>query len=405
MSPTPVAHNQDLRRLRDEGYEVQVSENHLLLHHVPYVTPTGAVAYGTLMSTLNLNDDIVGVPDTHVVSFAGERPSRPDGSEVPNLIHTVGRAELAPGLTIDFQFSNKPDAGFGDYYAKMTSYVNILWGYAAQLDPNATPRTYVVHEDEDPDSVFVYADSASTRAGISAISAKLRLSKVAIVGLGGTGSYIFDLVAKTPVKEIHLFDGDRFLQHNAFRAPGAARREDFAAMPFKVEYFRDSYSAMRNGITAHPYDVDETTRSELADMDFVFLAAEGGTTKRLIVEALEAAGVPFIDVGIGVKPTGGALGGILAVTTSTAEDRALVHDRRRIDFSDTDEGDEYDLNIQIADLNALNASLAVIRWKKLFGFYSDLEHEHYSAYTIDGNHLLNEDQPVESESDTDAEAA
>jgi hypothetical protein len=35
----------------------------------------------------------------------------------------------------------------------------------------------------------------------------------------------------------------------------------------------------------------------------------------------------------------------------------------------------------------------VIRWKKLFGYYGDLEDEHYSAYTLDGNHLANDDLP------------
>jgi len=40
----------------------------------------------------------------------------------------------------------------------------------------------------------------------------------------------------------------------------------------------------------------------------------------------------------------------------------------------------------------LNAALAVIKWKKLFGFYFDFEQELSSTYTIDGNHLLNEDQ-------------
>jgi hypothetical protein len=47
----------------------------------------------------------------------------------------------------------------------------------------------------------------------------------------------------------------------------------------------------------------------------------------------------------------------------------------------------------VADLNALNAALAVIRWKKLFGFYSDLEEEHHSVYVIDGNSIANEDSP------------
>ncbi|MDQ0614041.1 hypothetical protein QF046_001682 [Microbacterium sp. W4I4] len=390
MSPSPVARSSDLQRLRAEGYEIEIRDNHLLVHHVPYVTPTREMAYGTLISTLHLNDDQTLAPDTHVVSFIGERPSRVDGSEVSNLLHQKGPIQLTATITADFSFSNKPDAGFADYYEKMTSYASILLGYALQLDPTATPKTYVVHGDDDPDSVFLYADSASSRAGISAINDKLRLGKIAIVGVGGTGSYILDFTAKTPVREIHLFDGDRFLQHNAFRAPGAARQSDFASMPFKVDHFAQIYSAMRRGIHPHPYDIDTQTVAELDDMDFVFLAAEGGPTKQLIIERLQATGIPFVDVGMGLRPHDGRLHGILAVTTGT--DSKADHVPGRIDFSETDEADDYDLNIQIVDLNALNAALAVIKWKKLFDFYADLENEHYAAFTIDGNHLLNEDQ-------------
>ena len=57
---------------------------------------------------------------------------------------------------------------------------------------------------------------------------KLMNHKVAIIGLGGTGSYILDMLAKTPVSEIHLFDGDDFLTHNAFRSPGAASLDDLS---------------------------------------------------------------------------------------------------------------------------------------------------------------------------------
>ena len=41
------------------------------------------------------------------------------------------------------------------------------------------------------------------------------------------------------------------------------------------------------------------------------------------------------------------------------------------------------------ELNALNAALAVIRWKKHREFYLDLGHEARSSYTIDGNHMSN----------------
>jgi hypothetical protein len=47
----------------------------------------------------------------------------------------------------------------------------------------------------------------------------------------------------------------------------------------------------------------------------------------------------------------------------------------------------YDQNIQVADLNALNATMAVIKWKKLSGFYGDYERELNSFYTIDTNAL------------------
>ena len=82
----------------------------------------------------------------------------------------------------------------------------------------------------------------------------------------------------------------------------------------------------------------------------------------------------------------------MRVTTSTADKRDHVRDKMRISFSDRHNNGVYSQNIQIADLNALNAAIAVIKWKKLFGFYMDLEKEHFCTYTIDGNFVNNEDQ-------------
>jgi hypothetical protein len=112
----------------------------------------------------------------------------------------------------------------------------------------------------------------------------------------------------------------------------------------------------------------------------------------MIVEQLEALGLPFIDVGMGVSEVDGSLHGLIRVTTSTPDLRDHVRGSGRISFGRLAEDDDYRSNIQIADLNALNAALAVIRWKKLVGFYLDLDREHFSVYTIDGNALDNEDR-------------
>jgi hypothetical protein len=93
---------------------------------------------------------------------------------------------------------------------------------------------------------------------------------------------------------------------------------------------------------------------------------------------------------MGVYLTDDSLGGVLRVTTVTPAKHDHIQDR--IPFSDGDGNNEYSKNIQIADLNALNAALAVIKWKKLCGFYSDLDREHHCTYTIDGNTLINEDR-------------
>lgn len=109
----------------------------------------------------------------------------------------------------------------------------------------------------------------------------------------------------------------------------------------------------------------------------------------MIVEKLEAIGAGFIDVGMGLELDEGSLGGILRMTASTPEKRD--HARQRISFVGGGAEDIYASNIQVADLNALNAVLAVIKWKKIRGFYRDLEHEHHCTYTTDGNMLINGD--------------
>jgi tRNA A37 threonylcarbamoyladenosine dehydratase len=89
------------------------------------------------------------------------------------------------------------------------------------------------------------------------VTAKLKkVKRLALVGLGGTGSYVLDFVAKTPVSEIHLYDKDPFLQHNAFRAPGAPSLAELEAQTPKATWFKDIYSKMHSGIVDHPVYID-----------------------------------------------------------------------------------------------------------------------------------------------------
>src|SRR5690606_1000317 len=100
--------------------------------------------------------------------------------------------------------------------------------------------------------------------------------------------------------------------------------------------------------------------------------------------------IPFIDAGMGIDlDDKGQLGGILRVTTVVPGKHD--HLNNRIPTSTGGEGGIYASNIQVADLNCLNATMAVIKWKKTIGFYRDVEQEHHTTYTIDSNMLLSEE--------------
>lgn len=241
-------------------------------------------------------------------------------------------------------------------------------------------------------SVFNYVETASDRVGIGALTERLAGLRVAIIGLGGSGSYILDMVAKTPVVEIRLFDPDEFLQHNAFRAPGAPSLDELREAPLKVDYYKGIYERMHRGIVALPHAVTGANLDLLEGIDFAFLSLDAGEAKAAIVERLGQQGATLIDIGMGLELGEAGLAGILRVTTSTPHTRAKPEAPQRIPLAGGGAGDLYASNIQVADLNALNAILAVIKWKKLCGFYCDLEGEHHSTYTLDGNMLLNLDQ-------------
>lgn len=291
MSQQLISRSPDLRRLRDEGYEVEISgSNYLLIHNVPYVTSTKAVARATLASELTLAGDRTASPSTHVVFFTGDYPCRQDGSEIAAIRHNPSTELLAPGLPARFSFSNRPVDGYPDYYAKMARYIDIISHPAKSIDAAATAQTFRPIPDTAGESVFNYLDTASSRVGISAVTDKLKSQRIGVVGVGGTGSYVLDLVAKTPVAEIHLFDRDAFLQHNAFRSPGAPAIEAFESAPKKVEHLRGIYANMHRGIVAHPYHLDASNVGELANLTFVFLCLDKGSAKEPIVEFLEARG-------------------------------------------------------------------------------------------------------------------
>jgi len=388
MLQQQINHSPDLKQLRDEGFEMEVRGGHLIVHHLPYVNQNREIKIGKLISTLTLNNNVTIKPDNHVISFMGEQPCNKDGTVITAIQHANPNQQLFDGIVMNFSFSNKPPNGYDNYYQKVTRYIEIIIAPAKSIDPSVTANTFKLIEDVDEESAFKYVDTNTSRANINQLNSKFKGQRIAIIGLGGTGSYILDLVAKTPVNEIMLFDGDVFLQHNAFRAPGAPSIESLKLQMKKVDYFASIYSQMHNGIKPFPENITEKNIELLKECTYVFICIDSNIARSLIISKLKNFAVSFIDVGLGVNIADENLVGTLRVTVGT--DQKNDHIPNRIG-SETIDDNEYSTNIQIADLNAFNALLAVMKWKKMCGFYQDLKEAHNTTFTINTGQLIHED--------------
>ena len=365
-----VNHNDDLRRLVEKGYAVAFDTNHLVVRDIPYLDSENKPQVGAIVAKLEFIDQERVTQTDHQVFFAGSVPYELDGKPILNLgggPTQLTLSEASKDVVVKRSFSNKPKSAgkFLDFFEKLESYVAIISGPAIELH-GVTPYTFRVVEDVASDSVFKFHDTLTSRAEITDLAAKFKDDVIAVIGLGGTGAYVLDFVVKTPVREIRAFDLDLFRVHNAFRSPGRLEQTELGQS--KAEVYHRRYENFRTGLSATPMFIDASCPDDLADVTFAFVCVDKGLSRAGIFDLLISKGIPFIDVGMGLNRTRGPLNGMLRATYYPAEHGQKVRAKGLAPMVDSPD-DLYQTNIQISELNALNACLAVIRFKQLRGFY------------------------------------
>ena len=390
MSQQLINHSEDLQKLIEHGLVMDIRNNFLFIYRVPYLTSSRKIKYGILVSRLQLAGLRTKPNPEHTAYFAGETPCKLNGEPL-NIINNSNKQVIADGFEVDMYFSSKPKPdGYRDYYHKIITYINMISAPAKALDEDVTERGKKIDLTES-DSVFNYADTNSNKPELADLGKRFEGQKIGIIGVGGTGSYILDLIAKTPVTEIRIFDGDWFYNNNAFRSPGAASLEDDLMVPKKkVEYFHSIYSRMHKNIVMHPEYLTENNLEGLKNLTFGFINIDKGEIKKKILKYLQSQKIPFMDSGIGVELNKGSLTGLIRNSTCTETKGDHFWNSKYISYGENPEN-LYDKNIQIAELNLLNAGFAVLKWKKLLGFYHDLTGEHNMFYRINANKIQNDE--------------
>ena len=245
---------------------------------------------------------------------------------------------------------------------------------------------------------FHIPNTFEARAGIAPVQDHIRGDRIAIIGLGGTGAFLLDLIAKTPLSEIYLFDSDCVDWHTLMRAPGVPTAEEIeqvrAGSLLKVDYYRSKYSVFRDGIYVRPVRVEnpEMFAEFVAEhpIDFAFICidqfTEGDSARQdAVYQAVSAAGVPFIDSGVSITIEDCAVRG--AVTTTAYEagsdmwEGAVPNSRLH--------GDALGYrNVQLPEVNAAAALFAVMEWRRRTGQYVLESPSFYQKFLLEKGQII-----------------
>lgn len=403
-----ASRNDDIRRLVEKGYAVAVdSSGYLIVRDIPYLDANRALQFGAFVTKLVYTTPEKVKQHNHQVFFTGSPPHNMDGTPIALIGDNPASLTLsaaASDIFVKRQFSNKlvvngEKVDYPDFFAKIENYRTIISGPAMALYPDRAKVFTYRKIKTDNDSVFKISDTLTGRAEIMELSQRFKDEVVVVIGLGGTGAYLLDFLVKTPVKEIRGFDGDLFHIHNQFRSPGRFDGTEGAEFDRpKADVYRARYENLRHGLSlTHKY-IDSTCAEDLKGATFAFVAIDKGSSRKEIFELLIALKIPYIDMGMGLDRKQGSLSGQLRATYYSPEDAQARKDQEFVMLVDHPDA-EYRLNIQIAELNALNAALAIIQYKKIKGFYFDSTTDFHFVFRVPDTKIVARSKDDEAQQD------
>ena len=356
----------------DIGFTVTVGHDVVAAHKVPCLLRGGIVGSCTIEKSF---DPESGKPDERVGRAVHAVRITTDGAQDGRVYHADetpignylnGDEETWSNISIRKGSPSSPEAD--------VSASEVIYRYAKQIMGAVAGSGC-----HDPASLadrgpFKIPNTFEARAAIGPVQDRIRDQRIAIIGLGGTGAYVLDLIAKTPVQAIHALDSDRVDWHNLMRAPGAPTDDEIEFLKKnrldKVAYYHAKYDSLREGIHVHAVRVDSSTRfaeflSEYP-VDYAFVCIDqrkhcDSPRQDVVYAALSEAGVPFIDSGVSITLENDSVSG--AVTTSAYAAGSLAWQDAIPNAKVEGNAPGY-RNVQLPEVNALAASLAVMEWRR-----------------------------------------
>ncbi len=354
------------------GWTVEVEDNLISIVGVPYRKRSGAV--GTCQISVGIQGDGLALRAlenanraAHAALLTGVDKGhayQADGNPVGNMLWTDGTDQCVISIMRD-------DGDYDNAWHALTVYVSRVAGALGE------------EQRKQVEPIFRFEIEGEDDQAMQDWRARARGQRIGIVGLGGVGLWILDMMSKTDVREIRIWDGDDIEGRNLLRAPGWAGQE--AIDNNKAEFYGTQYDQMRRGLSVcGQYWRSDDPVDSFDGLNFVFIAVDKTDVRSALCQKLEEAEIPFVDVGMGIQRRNGRVRGSCQVFFS-GEDPG----RWRIGIPTIEGvGEEEYRALQLADVGALNAALAVGMWRRHIGQYEEETKGWLVRYQIEGNDLL-----------------
>ena len=371
MSAIPTNHDGGLDQVVQTGLDYTIEGDTLTVGPIPYRLKNGGVDHGELICHIEREGERLRAPSDHTVGWvADEKPHTRSGVVLEKLIHQDSEQGWANGKTSICGMSRKAhDRGYRDYGEKMLAYARLIARETGRRWKRNSLGSGVVKDGNN----MVDQETGLTRSAIGDMDRLFTQEKLAVIGAGGTGGFIVDMIAKCNVASIDIYDDDVVSQHTQLRWPGVVNRSVVEEHKNKAEYLAQIYASRTNrNIRGYAWRIDSSKLTYLKDKTMVFVAIDRGSARREILTGLTEWGVNFIDCGIDLQRASDGLTASARVVRTARDDGR----EKRIDLvektpnKDFGEG-MYEAAVQTAEINALNATMAVIAWKQGIGFYKD----------------------------------
>jgi hypothetical protein len=175
--------------------------------------------------------------------------------------------------------------------------------------------------------------------------------------------------------------------HTLFRMPCSGCESDLDRP--KAQIIAERYADFHGGIEWVNEKVSNASSDRFTGVDFAFVAIDDGPSRGEICEMLAAKDIPFIDVGMGLYRTSSGLNGV--IRTSRIRPDEVAEFMNSPDLPTVNPPDnEYRHQPQIAELNALNAALAVYKFKQFFGIFQEFHSHDVDFFELANAEMLRE---------------